>query len=760
MINALFEMLIKRSRQSEPPVPSIPTDYVFYAPFQSDLVDVARNVTLDVKGSGASGVTHLVVDGVACTYLPSLAYACTYDVTGINAGTNPVTMSIWAKMSDPSTFDGAIFNYGKNAYGNSCWLEIGRQQSSNKWFASLPTKNYFSTVSSTAGWHHLVMQWDGQYIYMYIDGEFDGKLDRSGASITAQWIAFGANIDSTAYNSQNYYVAAARIYNRILTADEIALLAGEFTPVQTVQFAGGSKTFISGIAGSLQLTAVPSDCTFATSDVLPAGVTLSSSGLLAYDGTTISQDDTVGITVTASKAGWTSASATVTMTLKAQSGTIPEDYIWYTPYTTDYTEQVNGYTATAGQPAAFSIATDDSKFGSGYLQVCKTTMDNTGLEYGNTAGKIDLSAGNITISLWLRAPNWAQYSQICLGNRPSDSGNGFILFEDFSSNPSLDFRSRTNTSRKSTYVNVDDQWHNWVFTRTSAGAWAWHKDGLPDTSGTGDTGSIMGTGQNYKVGGGTNWTKQAYFDLSHVRIYSRVLTGDEIIALAGEFDDTSDSSSSGGSDSSSSSGGSAPTDYVFRAPLQTSLDDVSASARTATESGGSATVGEVKDGVACTYIPQAVRLLYPIGNVNTGSGDRTFSFWFLTSTYASWGSLMTVGQNSSKAMFCIGTRTSSCLPVFSANGADLEPSSPSLKDGAWHHICATLSGMLVSLYVDGTLLGTKTITGLNTSQTDICIGGRPNVTSDIAQNAWYADARIYNRALTASEVAALASHIN
>lgn len=505
--------------------------------------------------------------------------------------------------------------------------------------------------------------------------------------------------------------------------------------------AGQSFKFKLGTASSqqIQYTADGTPAFAVSSGSLPAGVTMTQGGLLEYDGTG-STETTASVEVTATMQYAQTATATVGVALK--TSVIPEDYAFYASLSSKAATSESG--SSMSYSGGISEATQDGVPCLDFSRASSTDRITTNFKVNP-----DSSVKTFTACWWMWLRNNA-YDSGMLGR----NNQGFRITVLQSGKAETTLNSVTQGRIVSSSAPSTGAWHFIVYTGDGSTT-TLYVDGVSQ-----GTASYTSFNENYDMIIGNGWGQNSFNGyMAAVRFYRRVLTGDEITALANEdlAGDTSDSSSSGGTDTSdsSSSGGSAPTDYVFRAPLSTSLDDVSASSRIATESGGSATVGEVKDGVTCTYIPQAVRVKYPIGDVSVGSADRTFSVWFWTTSSVSWGSLMTVGANSSKAMFCIGTRTSSSLPVFSANGADLEPSSPSLKDGAWHHICASLSGTLVSLYVDGTLLGTKTITGLNTSSTDICIGGRPNVTSDIAQNAWYADARIYNRALSDADVAAL-----
>lgn len=229
--------------------------------------------------------------------------------------------------------------------------------------------------------------------------------------------------------------------------------------------------------------------------------------------------------------------------------------------------------------------------------------------------------------------------------------------------------------------------------------------------------------------------------------------------------DPSDSSSSGWSDSSSSSSGAAPepagpSDYVFRAPLANDLNDVSASARTGTAAGGTATTGEVKDGVACTYIPQSVKVAWPIGDVALGSSPRTISLWFWTpSINSSWNTMFSYGSNSGHyKLYAMGYHQSGKY-AFTAYWNDLDSGIGTATASEWHNFVTTYDGTAIKAYVDGVFKKSKTTSDIDTATSDITVGAR-SYNSDYAGDMWYADIRIYNRALTDAEIAAIASKIN
>lgn len=531
MINALFEMLIRRSRLTPEPSDSsssggsgIPTDYMWYVPLSGDYSD--HSTYARTMSYNTTAPTFTVNDGVPCAELAANTGIYTLDSTGITTGNVSRTLSGWVKLtSTAGSYPSVLFTgYGATRQTVHLTYTNGKMEGVSWGFETNPrfTLDLF--------WHHYLIRYDSSNnaFDFFVDGtRISSSTVSGGISFPASGSKLGIACTPTSSDKVPYksYYAGVRMYERAVTDEEVALLAAEFTPWSNIIFEAQLFTLIDGIQMTGQLSATPSGCTFSTEDTLPAGVTLSSSGVLSYDGTAISQSSTVPVTVTASKTGYNSTSATMTLNMTAASE--------------------------------------------------------------------------------------------------------------------------------------------------------------------------------------------------------------------------------------------GPTDYVFRAPLTADINDVSATARTGTETGGSVTVGTIKNGITCTYIPQSVRLLWPKGDVVVGSDPRTFCTWIHPSfSTSSWRTVMGMGQELQYQVFGMGYRTSSNYAACGTYYNDLETSTPLIN--GWNHMAMVWDGSYIRLYLNGVEIGTKSgsSTTVNTASSDIALAGRSFNTGDLCENAWFADARIYNRALSASAVAALATHIN
>jgi large repetitive protein len=143
------------------------------------------------------------------------------------------------------------------------------------------------------------------------------------------------------------------------------------------------------------------------------------------------------------------------------------------------------------------------------------------------------------------------------------------------------------------------------------------------------------------------------------------------------------------------------------------------------------------------------------GDINAidGASAFTWSIWFKPNAWANndfvmeKGSVFTLGKHSSITGANGGFTISdgAWKPVNFAT-------TPTL--GTWTHVLATLSGATLSLYVDGVFVASRADIGtVASSANSFNIGGRSTF---FPFNGQIADVRIYNRALSPSQIQTLA----
>jgi hypothetical protein len=153
----------------------------------------------------------------------------------------------------------------------------------------------------------------------------------------------------------------------------------------------------------------------------------------------------------------------------------------------------------------------------------------------------------------------------------------------------------------------------------------------------------------------------------------------------------------------------------------------------------------------------------PSGIVS-GLHDFTISLWLNPSANTAWSRVFDFGSGTSNYMFLTVSAGGGPLRfaiTTSGNGAEQQLTAPgNLPLNTWSHVAVTLSGTTGTLYINGQPVATNTSMTLNpaalgaTSQNWI---GRSQFGGDPFLGATVDDFNIYSRALSAAEVATLAS---
>jgi len=207
----------------------IPTDTLLYLPLAEDTDDESQYArTMSVIGNSP---TFGTVDGVPCAYIAQNDALYTTDSTGVSTGDHDYTMSYWMRLADLTGLgswlhgffmgwpdSGKCFNMGTSGdyYYYSIWSTFNGN-------ASSPTPEM--------KWHHFVFTHtsSGENTF-YIDGT--QVLTNNGAlNLNTVNMCVGGSYGASLGNKMvNGYYAGCRIYDRVLTSLELALLDEEFTP--------------------------------------------------------------------------------------------------------------------------------------------------------------------------------------------------------------------------------------------------------------------------------------------------------------------------------------------------------------------------------------------------------------------------------------------------------------------------------------------------------------------------------------------------
>ena len=141
---------------------------------------------------------------------------------------------------------------------------------------------------------------------------------------------------------------------------------------------------------------------------------------------------------------------------------------------------------------------------------------------------------------------------------------------------------------------------------------------------------------------------------------------------------------------------------------------------------------------------------------NYFNGDFTISVWVNVSSVSKWSRIIDfgLGQNNSNIVFSSSASLSGIpgLAIYKGEGTDLTQlrgkESDRLKEGEWYHLCATLSGDVAKIYINGKEI--NSVSGFYIPQKRTltkCLIGKSNFENESNFYGYMDDLRIYSRAL-------------
>ena len=139
-----------------------------------------------------------------------------------------------------------------------------------------------------------------------------------------------------------------------------------------------------------------------------------------------------------------------------------------------------------------------------------------------------------------------------------------------------------------------------------------------------------------------------------------------------------------------------------------------------------------------------------IGAWPSGNASRTISFWMYSDSYAN-GGIVAYGTAASNQGFAFYIASSQLIMTFYGVNASI---NYALSAGQWYHVVATHDGTTFKAYINGSQEYSDTRT-LNTGTTAFRIGGVPWNNGGEFFNGKIDQVRVFNKALSASEVTTL-----
>ena len=169
---------------------------------------------------------------------------------------------------------------------------------------------------------------------------------------------------------------------------------------------------------------------------------------------------------------------------------------------------------------------------------------------------------------------------------------------------------------------------------------------------------------------------------------------------------------------------------------------------------GSAPVFDTINGRKCMLVDTSHTFSCPADGLPTGNAPRTVAAWIYTNNDYGWSRFVEYGKNGSEYLYASGSAIA--LNYTSVNlGSGL--GNYDIGRAVWAHVAIVYDGSILNLYINGTLQKS----GAYAVNTDIngypLTLGYSTFNSDNRTNGYISELKIYDYALTAEEVNALAN---
>lgn len=211
----------------------MPTDgLVFHASLASNapLAETGQALT-EVFGDSTEGISYTTLEGVSCAYFNGNSYL-TFPDTGFPEGETERTFSMWINCPMDNNDTYVPFVYGKpenNAFSGfiiNAWIKCGGYFKYEGASSTCISENALQANF----WHHIVITYNGSVAKGYVDGVYSKEASEVWCSTILEQGVIGRNLLFGKDRPYIGYLAGLRVYNKVLSVEDIGLLASEFTP--------------------------------------------------------------------------------------------------------------------------------------------------------------------------------------------------------------------------------------------------------------------------------------------------------------------------------------------------------------------------------------------------------------------------------------------------------------------------------------------------------------------------------------------------
>jgi len=679
---------------------------------------------IDRSGSGYNGTMNNFNSNNSDAVVGKLGQGLRFSRTGNNSyiriansgaisNLTGFTYSYWMKAdsfaSSPVTLNNFINTYGSPWSGALAFIDTNGLMYWQLRLGDVCCQTLTSSGNfSPNRWYHVANVWDGTNLIIYIDGVSNNSTaDGTSGSLNAYRDTFiGINSDqffnsSTIANKFSGILDDVRIYNRALSATEIKRLyqLNQSKVNNSASVISSTDSLKSGLVGWWTLDGVDTPWTSAT-----AATTIDKSGN-GNTGTLTNMNRTVSTSI--GKLG------------QALNFDGSDDYV------------------DAGDSSSLSFdRTNPVSFA--FWMKTATTNTQVLIDKFITTG-ISISVGNTGTGIW------------------------FMTWRNSAGTNELQRRSSSNTGV------TDGKWHYITITYTgssSASGLLMYIDGVSSalTTTVDNLTSTVDNNASFAIGARQSSVGAVPFNgsIDDIRIYNRALSQAEISRLYGQTQSKYNTSAVTTNTATSLKTGLVGHWTFDGLDLLTNVADKSGNGNNGFMSGftstsSATTVGRLGQAIKMDGVSNAI-FVPNSSSIQVGGGNLSVSVWIYPKSFGSYKVVFEKGSSSlaREISFFINTGAQGWVS-FGHNGDSSGATinfSPNFTTNEWQHLTVTRSGNTVYVYRNGVQVGSVAMAYFATNSSALYFG----YNSSSGGSHWNGnldDIRVYNRALSTSEILAL-----